>query len=211
VVIRRAARAHWREASLAALDFETTGLDLRSDHVLSFSVVPIDQGRISLAGAVYRAVKPPIELPAASIVVHGIRPADIEDSPALEDVADELIVALSGRVLVAHAAWIELVFLNRLLRRRGLRRRREVIDVLELASRLSALEGTARPVPSRLTALAGLYGVPAGRTHHAFQDALTTAQLFLVLAARLQRRSRGNIRDLIAAPKGLRRPTRRPL
>ena len=209
-MIRRSRRLGWREAGLVALDFETTGLDLRHDHVLSFGSVPIDQGRIRLADALYRTVKPPVELPAESIVIHGIRPVDVQDAPALEDVAHELITALAGRVLVAHAAWIELGFLNKLLRSRGLKRRRAAIDVLELAARLSALESTAGPVPSRLTALADLFAVPAGRTHHAFQDALTTAQVFLVLAARLERRGRGDLRDLIASPKGLRKRTRRP-
>jgi DNA polymerase-3 subunit epsilon len=201
----------WREARLAALDFETTGLDLRVDHVLSFGVVPIDGGRIRLEESLYRIVKPPIELPPESIIVHGIRPGDVADAPSLDEVAEELVEALAHRMLVAHVAWFELAFLNRFFRKRGRRSWRTAVDVVELASRLLLLERTAaRVVPRRLADLAARFGVPGGRAHHAFGDALTTAQLFLVLATRLERFGLVRVQDLVAAPRGWRRRVRRP-
>jgi DNA polymerase-3 subunit epsilon len=199
----------WREARLAALDFEATGLDVRVDHVLSFGLVPIDGGRIRLEESLYRVVKPPIELPPESIVVHGIRPDDVEDAPALETVAGELVEALDGRTLVAHAAWIELSFLNRFFSR-ARRRWRDAIDVLDLASRLAAFEGAPERASSqRLVDLAARHDVPPAPTHHAFGDALTTAQLFLVLATRLEPYGFTAVRDLLAPPRGWRRRVRR--
>jgi DNA polymerase-3 subunit epsilon len=199
----------WREARLAALDFEATGLDVRVDHVLSFGLVPIDGGRVRLEESLYRIVKPPIELPPESIVVHGIRPDDVADAPELGDVGDELVEALAGRALVAHAAWIELSFLNRFFAKNR-RRWKAAIDVLDLASRLAPLEGaSARPSSQRLVDLAARYDVPPALTHHAFGDALTTAQLFLVLATRLERYGFVSVRDLLAPPRGWRRRVRR--
>jgi DNA polymerase-3 subunit epsilon len=199
----------WREARLAALDFEATGLDVRVDHVLSFGLVPIDRGRVRLEDSLYRIVKPPIKLPPESIVVHGIRPDDVVDAPELETVADELVEALTGRTLVAHAAWIELSFLNRFFRKARWRRR-AAIDVLDLASRLAVLErAPERATSRRLIDLAADYGVPPAPTHHALGDALTTAQLFLVLATRLERYGFVRVRDLIASPRGWRRRIRR--
>ena len=199
----------WREARLAALDFEATGLDVRVDHVLSFGLVPIDGGRVRLEESLYRIVKPPIELPPESIVVHGIRPDDVADAPELADVGGELVEALAGRALVAHAAWIELSFLNRFFAK-SRRRWKAAIDVLDLASRLATLEGAAaRPSSKRLVDLAARYDVPPAPTHHAFGDALTTAQLFLVLATRLERYGFVSVRDLLAPPRGWRRRVRR--
>ena len=43
---RRTRGSSWREAGYAALDFETTGLDLRTDAVVSFGVAPVIDGRI---------------------------------------------------------------------------------------------------------------------------------------------------------------------
>ena len=199
----------WREARLAALDFEATGLDVRGDHVLSFGVVPIDGGRVRLEESLYRIVKPPIELPPESIVVHGIRPDDVADAPRLETVAGELVEALAGRTLVAHAAWIELSFLNRFFRKTR-RRWRAAIDVLDLAARLAVLEGAPeRATSRRLIDLAARYDVPPAPTHHALGDALTTAQLFLVLATRLEGHGVVRVQDLTAAPRGWRRRVRR--
>jgi DNA polymerase-3 subunit epsilon len=199
----------WREARLAALDFETTGLDPGVDHVLSFGVVVIEGGRIRLEGSLYRVVRPPIRLPPQTIVVHGIRPSDVVQAPALEDVAGELVEALAGRILVAHVAWVELAFLDAFFRKDG-RRWGSAIDVVNLAARIAALEGGGSQGSSRrLADLAARYGVPTGRAHHAFDDALTTAQLFLVLAARLERRGVVRPRDLVAAPLGWRRRVRR--
>jgi DNA polymerase-3 subunit epsilon len=176
----------WRESSFAVLDFETTGLDHRRDHVLSFGLVPVTRGRIELSGALYQVVRPPVPVSPESIRVHGIRPAELVDAPELVDVADPLVAALTERVLVAHAAGVELGFLEELYR--GLRRRppRRAIDVVNLAAELLARRGEPPLVSPRLASVAQRFGVPVARTHHALGDALVTAELFLVLATHLE-------------------------
>lgn len=187
----------WRDTSFAVLDFEATGLDFARDHVLSYGVVGVQSGRVTMRGAVYRVVRPPISLPADSIRVHGIRPDELVDAPPLGQVVHELMDAIGDRALVAHAAAVELGFLRQLRERYGVRAIRRAIDVLDLSDELAARDpdGSA-PGTGRLAALAESNGVPVARTHHAFGDALTTAQLFLVLATRLERHGAGRLRDL---------------
>jgi DNA polymerase-3 subunit epsilon len=204
----------WREARFAVLDFEATGLDFARDHVLSFGVVPVEEGRVRLAGAVYRVVRPPVPLSAASVRVHGIRPSELADAPPLEAVLDELVDALRGRLLVAHAAGVELGVLDRIRRLHGRPRVRRAIDVLDLADEVARRDPASPAPPSeRLSAVAELHGVPVVRTHHAFSDALTTAQLFVVLATRLERLGAGRVRDLRRAgrPHFARSSRRTPL
>jgi DNA polymerase III alpha subunit (gram-positive type) len=63
---RRLRRRDWREAGYAALDLETTGLDLVRDDVVSFGVVPIRAGRVVLGDSTYREVlDPPVREPHA--------------------------------------------------------------------------------------------------------------------------------------------------
>lgn len=195
--LRRRGSRSWRDTAFAVLDFETTGLDPARDHVLSYGVVRVEEGRVQLAGSLYRVVRPPVLLPPASIRVHWIRPADLEDAPLLGDVVDELHDALEGRTLVAHAAWVELGFLERLRALHGRRHFGGAIDVLDLAEELAARDRRA-PVPrtASLPELAACHKVPVARTHHAFADALTTAQLFVVLATRLERLGAGRLRHL---------------
>jgi len=202
--LRRHSRP-WREASFAVLDFETTGLDVARDYVLSYGVVPIERGRVRIEGALYRVVRPPIPVTAESIRVHGIRPVELTAAPSLDEIAHELLDALEGRTLVAHAATIELAFLGR-LQKHGRRRVRRAIDVIDLAADLAARDrGVPTPRSARLADLAAGFGVPVARTHHALGDALTTAQLFLVLASRLELLGAGRLRDLA----GARRPYER--
>jgi DNA polymerase-3 subunit epsilon len=193
--VPRRSRA-WREASFAVLDFETTGLDADRDHVLSFGLVPVESGRVVMRAAVYRVVHPPLPVPAESIRVHGIRPSDLRDAPALDEVVDELVDGLRRRELVAYAAAIELAFLERLSARHAGLRVRRAIDVLDLASALAGRGGGSTSLTQRLPTLADEFGVPVARTHHALGDALTTAQLFLVLATRLEALGAGRLSDL---------------
>jgi DNA polymerase-3 subunit epsilon len=187
----------WRTWSFAALDFETTGLDFDRDHVLSFGVVPVEGGRARVGEGVYRVVRPPIDVPAASIRVHGIRPSELGDAPALADVVGELADSLRGRVLVAHASGVELGFLERMRRGHDLPRVRHAIDVLDLAEELERRSGDGALESRRLGYVAERFGVPVSRTHHAFGDALITAQLFLVLVTRLEGLGLGRTRDLL--------------
>jgi DNA polymerase III subunit epsilon len=194
-MIRRHSRL-WRETSFAVLDFETTGLDLASDHVLSYGLVPVEQGRIRLGGALYGVVRPPVPVSAESIRVHGILPVELEGALSLGEVAAELRDALADSVLVAHWAPVELAFLRQVFGRLDPRRPRRAIDVLDLAAEVARRsDGPALP-SGRLSDLAALHGVPVGRTHHALGDALVTAQLFLVLATKLEQLGRGRLLDL---------------
>ena len=198
--LRRGSRRSWRDARFAVLDFETTGLDFDRDHVLSYGVVPVDSGRARIQSSIYRVVHPPVPLRAESIRVHGIRSSELADAPALEDVVEELADALEGRALVAHAAGVELGFLESLRRRHPRLHVRHAVDVLDLANAVFAREpAVPRPQTLRLAAVAASFGVPVARTHHAFADALVTAQLFLVLATRLERLGAGSVRHLSRA------------
>ena len=84
-------RIHWSKVGFAGLDFETTGLDA-DDTVISFGVVPVKDGRIALASSVYRTVSMASELSARSIVVHGLLPSDLADSPPMQEVRPVVLV-----------------------------------------------------------------------------------------------------------------------
>jgi DNA polymerase III subunit epsilon len=180
----------WTEASYCAIDIEATGLDPKTDELLSFATVPIDAGRIRVGQAVHHLVRPQRMPDERTVVVHGIRPADVADAPPVDDVLDDLVGALEGRVMVVHVAWVERTFLTPLLRRRGARLPKQVIDTQALGRLWLAESGRRAPVhPTDLAELAGALGLPAHRPHHALGDVLTTAQVFLALATHLSGRS----------------------
>jgi len=198
-------RIHWSKVSFAALDFETTGLDA-DDTVISFGVVPVVDGRIALAGSVYRTVSLESELSAQSIVVHGLLPSDLAGSPSIHRARPTLRDALDGRFLLTWAAEVEAAFLAKVFggaHGRWLRRSVDVLGLAITADRLGARE------PERgdyaLTSAAERFGVPVEQPHHAFDDALTTAQLFLILADQLSHEGFDTPHRLIAGGKTGRR------
>ncbi len=205
---RRAGRSPWRAANLVALDFETTGLDLRRDHVVSFGIVPVADGRVDLSGSVYEEVAPAVEPSASSIRIHHLRPLDLARAPRLETVVEHLRDGLSHRYLLAWAAGVEIAFLRRTFGGAVRRWRSRTIDVRTLLMALDRLEGGTDVDAEHtysLEAAATRFGVPVEQTHHALDDAFMTAELFLLAATRLERRGLGTVRSLLDITNGRRR------
>jgi DNA polymerase-3 subunit epsilon len=183
------------------VDLETTGLDPRHDEIVSFASVPIDAGRVSIGGVVTATIRPRTMPSGETIRIHGLRPADLAEAPALPEVLDQILEALTGRHLVAHAAWIERGFLGAALRPMGLRVARPVLDTAGIARHVLDLEpGRDRTV--RLADAAHRFGLPVHRPHIAEGDALTTAQLFIALAAHLDLERRQTVASLARLSKG---------
>jgi DNA polymerase-3 subunit epsilon len=196
---RRSRRGDWRSGELVALDFETTGLDLDRDEVISYGLIPVLGGRIDLSGQLYQEVAPGVEPSRSSIPIHHLRAQDLATAPAMQDVADAFRGALSGRFILAWAAEVEIAFLRKVFGggRRAWRRR--TIDVRTLIMAVERPSGDAGRWPGyyALSTAATRFGVPVEQTHHALDDAFMTAELFLVAANALEARGRGSIRDLL--------------
>ncbi len=198
-----AARTPWRSAAYCAVDLELSGLDPRRDEIISFAAIPIDHGRVRLGETIEGRVRPTGPLKEASIRLHGLRVADLEDAPELEVAIDPLLGAMAGRVPVVHVAEIERGFLRPALRRLGLRLHAQMIDTSVLGALW--LHERDRTPPSRMTLeeIASALGLPSHRMHDALGDALTTAQVFLALVAHLDAIRPETVRSLSTAARRL--------
>jgi DNA polymerase-3 subunit epsilon len=188
-----ARRMPWRRAAFASLDFETTGLDRSRDAVVSFGVVPIDDGRVRVGGAVHQYVAAAVPSSVPSMRIHEILPRDLVDAPSMDDARDRLRASLDRRFVLAWYAGVEIAFLGRVFGGSERWWRRRTIDVRDLAI---AVEGADRDARFGLTATAERFGVPVATPHEALDDALVTAQLFLVLATRLAARGASTVAAL---------------
>jgi DNA polymerase-3 subunit epsilon len=180
------------------VDLELTGLDPAVHEIVSFAAVTVAKGRIRLDNACYRVVRPRRMPDPDSIRIHGLRASDLANALPLDQVLDELLAALTGRVLVAHVAAIETGFLAAALESHGLRLHNPVVDTASLAVELQRLRREPPPPPDKdepsraaisspgLGELSRSLGLPVHRPHHADGDALTTAQVFLALATHLE-------------------------
>ena len=191
---------------LAVLDTETTGFDPAQGHgLVEVACVILEGGGIGPAWSTL--VNPGRPIPSDAVAVHGITDAMVRDAPGPPEVAAELRRRCAGLPLVFHNAAFDLPFLSILMRRGGQPPLSEpVVDTLGLA------RGLFDSGSNGLGALALRFGLPAEPAHRALGDALTTARLLQVLAARWE--SERNVRtvaELAAASQDvLRLWSRRP-
>jgi DNA polymerase-3 subunit epsilon len=192
---RRTRRLGWREARFASLDFETTGLDYGRDEIVSFGVISVDGGRVIVGDAVHQLVRPAVPVSASSMTIHELLPRDLAGAPPIAEAREVLRGALQDRYVLAWFAEVELAFLARTFGGSERRWAARTVDVRQIALHL---EGRDQGTRHTLSSVAAKYGVPVFSPHEALDDAMVAAQLFLVLASRMERAGRGRVRDLLA-------------
>jgi DNA polymerase III subunit epsilon len=193
------------------VDIETTGLDPGADEIISFAALHIERGRLRLDDALYELVRPRRMPDRDTIVIHGLRKAELVDAPPLAESLDGLLEALTGRVMVAHVASIEQRFLGAAFAENRMSLINPVVDTAALAAELFRLRERGSTAPLGLTPLAQTLGLPVHRPHEADGDALTTAQVFLALATHLDRFSPQTVGSLERLARSDRMPLRQAL
>jgi DNA polymerase III epsilon subunit-like protein len=141
---------------------------------------------VHMSGLVIGETKTWLLKPSESITpyakrVHGISNADVKACPSWDEVADDVRVMLTGRVLVAHSAPVELGILEPRLRGWT---PTDVLDTLQIARRLRS--DLPRHGLEALLAEYGIHDVVSSSVstgpHRAGYDALGTAHLLVALA-----------------------------
>jgi DNA polymerase-3 subunit epsilon len=191
----------WRADTFVVIDLETTGLDPRHDHIVSYGAVPIRDGRVKTSESVYGLVHVPHDVPASSIKFHGLRTQDLDGAPPLAECVAALDELIGHHPVVAHCAWVERSFLRRAFRRSYLPFASPIVDTAVLARRILDVDlGPDQAVSLEYAATA--LGLPVHSPHHALGDAVTTASLFIALAGQLERGETLTTANLLALSEG---------
>ncbi|MDO5731786.1 exonuclease domain-containing protein [Corynebacterium sphenisci] len=165
-----------------AVDVETTGLDPDADHLLSIGWVPVDGGEIILGGAGHVVLRrADLDSVGESATVHGITDDVVASGEDPAEAVALVLRALTGRRLLAHFADMELGFLDRACRRHfgaGFDVPADDTMTREYA-RISAAGRHPGRDELRLWNVRAGYGLPPTRAHHALNDALACAEVWL--------------------------------
>lgn len=202
------------DVDIVAVDLEATGLDPRTDEVLSIGLVPVRAGQVLLHGARQVRVRPQGDV-GHSATVHGLTDDALAAASPLEEVLPEVLGAFLPepggaayrRVLLAHFARVETTFLGAAARRLlGGSVRLQVVDTMEIERQL-VLRAQPHEVGDgqlRLDACRRRRGLPRYRAHSALTDALACAELFLAQCAEIEERRQRPLTLGDVAVRGLR-------
>ena len=182
---------------IVSVDFETTGLDIKKDNIISIGTVNIACLNIELNTSIHQLITQQAELNEESVVIHNITDTALRDGLSIDLVLPTLLERLSGKVMLAHNAGIELGFLNRLCRAHyNTDFIIPVIDTLQLAKRSFALQNKVyKDKQLRLFNLRKLYNMPVYKAHNSQMDAIATAELFLAMVSHLSPKGKLRLGD----------------
>ncbi|HEX8791894.1 MAG TPA: 3'-5' exonuclease [Polyangiaceae bacterium] len=159
------------QAPLAFVDLEMTGLDASRDRVVEVCVERVVGGQRD--GGVCTLVDPGGERVGGAAHVHGLDAAALAGAPSFAAVAPQVVAALEGAILVAHAAVWDVRFLVAELRRVGIDARIDHwLDTLVLARRAFAFHSYS------LDALCRELTIDRGQAHRAESDVRALRVLF---------------------------------
>ncbi|MCK5819625.1 MAG: 3'-5' exonuclease [Psychromonas sp.] len=169
-----------------ALDFETTGLDVDQNSIISIGLVPFTLSKIFCKDSKHWYIRPQDKLEENTVIIHGITHSDLTEAPSLEGILVELLDHLKGKVIVVHYRNIEREFLhNNLYNLIGEGIIFPVIDTMQIEADLKQIKNWSlrkwfsKPnVESiRLANSRKRYNLPEYSAHNALIDAIATAEL----------------------------------
>jgi len=178
-------KTDYRNVEYIAMDLETTGLDVRKDHILSFGLVLVHGIRIDLSSARHILLRTSRDIPEESAVIHQITHDQMALGKDISEIMPQVLTAMSGRVLIAHHARIEIGFISAACEGLyGIKPPIPTVDTQTVALRLFQRRNiTVAPKDLRLHGLRERYNLPRYPAHNALSDALSAAELFLAEAA----------------------------
>jgi len=168
--------------SVAALDLETTGLDVRRDRVVQIGAIAMLGPRILDAPRIDQLINPGVPMPAVAERIHGLGDADVADAPRFDDFYATLHEMLSGRIVVGHNVAFDLAVLRHEAARADIPWHDP--PALDIALLIGALEPALPDLG--LETIASDFDVRISHRHSALGDSMVAAEVFARLIPRLR-------------------------
>lgn len=175
-----------------SLDCETTGFDPWVDEIVSIAAIPIKGSRILTSEAFRALVRPEMAMNPRSIRVHLLLSKDVEGGRPMGDVLPELLHFIGSRPLVGY--WIDFdirmldKYLIEMLNIHLPNRRYDVSKLYYDCKYGNAPPGTR--IDLAQTSIRKDLDLPTLPLHDAFNDALSAAEMYVILKDMVARGAR---------------------
>jgi DNA polymerase-3 subunit epsilon len=166
-----------------AIDCETTGLDVRTDDVITIAAIMIRGSRILTSEHFEAVVRPEANMRTEAIKVHRLRQVDVAQGSMIWKTLPSFLRFVGGRPLVGYYLDFDIAMLDKhILRFLGIELPNPRIEVSKLY--YDRKYGDAPPNTSIDLSFAAILrdlNIPSLAQHDAFNDALMTAMMYVTL------------------------------
>jgi DNA polymerase-3 subunit epsilon len=174
---------------LVVLDTETTGLDTKTDEILSIAAVKIKDNKILTSQSFEIYLKSTKELEAKNIEIHKIRPCDLKEAYEPYEAIVKLLEFIGSRTLVGYYLEFDIAMLNRYTRELlGINLPNKTIEVSELYFDKTIALIPQGNIDLSFDKILQNCNVPNMGVHNALNDAIMSAMIYLNLTLSKQKR-----------------------
>lgn len=155
------------------IDLETTGGNPESEKIIEIGMVRIENRKISEERSFL--INPQKDIPDFVQKLTGIRKADVEHSPKIEEVIDEIVQFIGDTILVAHNTSFDIPFLNGVLKKL----QRPTLDNKVICTNIMTKYLIPDIMSSNLQYMSQIFNISHSNAHRAIEDARATGNLLL--------------------------------
>ncbi len=155
------------------VDLETTGGNPETEKIIEIGMVRIENRKISEERSFL--INPQKEIPDFVQKLTGIRKADVEHSPLIEEVIDEIIQFIGSSILVAHNTSFDIPFLNGVLKKL----QRPTLENKVICTNIMTKYLIPDIMSSNLNYMSQIFNIDHSQAHRAIEDARATGMLLL--------------------------------
>jgi DNA polymerase-3 subunit epsilon len=168
---------------VVAIDCETTGLNVRTDDIITIAAIKIRGDRILTSERFEVVVRPDANMQVEAIKVHHQRHIDVAQGSLIWKALPRFLHFVGGRPLVGYYVDFDIAMLDRyILGLIGIELPNPRIEVSKLYYERKYGDAPANTVVDlSFAAMLKDLGIPPLPQHDAFNDALMTAMMYVVL------------------------------
>lgn len=163
-----------KNLEFCVFDLETTGGNHKNDKIIEIGLVKIKN--LEIVAEKDFLIQPEMKIPEFIQKLTSISQEDVENSPIIEDVIDEILEFMGDTILVAHNTSFDVPFFNSVLKRLG----KPILKNKSLCTNLMTKYLVPNLMNSNLNYMSKIFDIKHRKAHRALDDSLATAELLLI-------------------------------
>jgi DNA polymerase-3 subunit alpha (Gram-positive type) len=155
------------------IDLETTGGNPETEKIIEVGMIRIEHRKITEERSFL--INPQKDIPDFVQKLTGIRKADVEHAPKIEEVIDEIVQFIGDTILVAHNTSFDIPFMNGVLKRLQM----PTLENKVICTNIMTKYLIPDIMLSNLQYMSQIFNISHSNAHRAIEDARATGYLLL--------------------------------